>query len=226
MSRRDYLPDADHPFAEWCRHFADKIAADPGLYGLTAGDSAQLDAAFATFAGAFGTALDPRTRTRVAVAAKNDARAALEALVRSLVHRVQALPGLAADQRVALGLADRSARASRINAPATRPILAMAHAPHRSGASLWIADEDHRHRKAFPKEYACCVVFSFAGERGAPPPTDPDAWRFEGLATRVLFPLPHRPADAGRTVHFKAAWASPRGQLGPASTILSTTLAA
>jgi hypothetical protein len=217
MSRRDYLPEPDADFATWCANFVDAVAADPARYGLSADDAAQLLSARATFDDALATALAPESRTPVAVTAKNVARRALEQTVRAAAHRVQSFPGTTAEDRTALGLGDRTARASRIAPPDTRPLLLIDVNPHGGVARLRILDESAPLRAAFPPGVESAVVFTCALPPGTPPPASLDDWRFEGVATRSLFPLPARPADAGRCVYAMAFWTNPRGEPGPRS---------
>jgi hypothetical protein len=217
MSRRDYLPEPDADLAAWCANFTDTIAADPACYGLSAADAAQLASARATFDNALATALDPATRTPVAVTAKNLARHALERAVRAAARRVQSFPGTTAEDRAALGLSDRAARPSRIAPPVTRPLLLVDANPPGGVARLRILDESAPLRLAFPPGVESAVVFTCALPPGTPPPASLDDWRFEGIATRSLFPLPERPADAALRVYAMAFWTSPRGEPGPRS---------
>lgn len=220
MSRRDFLPDADGPFAAWCRNFIAAVAADPTRYGLTLSDAAELEAVLAAFEAAFATALDPATRTSVAVCIKNQARAALERLLRSAAHRVQSFPGTGAGDRTALGLSDRTPRGSRIGPPQTQPVLSRTLTPRGSIPALRIQDSLDFYRTALPHGVSSALVFTCVCPPGTSPPTDFDGWRFEGIATRDLFPLPDRPEDEGLRVYAMAVWANPRGQLGPRSTPL------
>jgi hypothetical protein len=217
MSRRDYLPEAETEFASWCRNFVQHVAADPARFGLEASDAAALESALAAFEAASATASAPSTRTSTAVVVRNEARAALERLVRAAVHRVQAFPGVDAKDRISLGLSLRNPRGSRIGPPKTRPVLVPDTTPGGSLPVLRLFDEAARERIALPKGVMSAIVFTCVCPAGSAPPPELDGWRFEGVATKNFFPLPVRPADAGRRVYAVAVWVSPRGQLGPVS---------
>lgn len=214
MSRRDYLPEADALFNAWCGNFVAKVTADPARYGLDPDDAVALESALAAFAAAYKAAKEPATRTVVAVSDKNEARAALERVVRAAVHRVQSFPGTGPADRIALGISRRDPRATRIGPPSTRPVLFPAAVLRGHAPTLRISDDSNPCRTAFPPGVAAAIVFTCACPFGTNPPPEFDGWRFEGVATKAQFRLAHRPEDAGRRVYAMAVWVNPRGELG------------
>lgn len=59
----DYLPRRDVDLLAWASNFSQRVSADPGAYGLTAGMAASVAAAEAAFGAAYRVASEPSTRT-------------------------------------------------------------------------------------------------------------------------------------------------------------------
>ena len=221
MPNKDFLPTKDAELLAWSANFSELISGDPTLYGLTAGQATAYAALHAAFAAALETAVEPSTRTRGAVAAKNDARTPLKAMARELARIANALPAITNQQRIDLGLNPRDNEPSPINPPTESPVLEVVSAVGRTmKIKLRAVNSDRRGK---PEGVDGATVFSFVGEE---PPTDIAQWKFEGSTTRTIFALEF-PATvpAGAQVWLTAFWFNPRSHSGPACQPVSAFVA-
>jgi len=61
---------------------------------------------------------------------------------------------------------------------------------------------------------------------GPTPPTDPAQCRFAALDTATPYLLQHDPADGGKLAHYLLRWVNSRGEPGPWSETVTTTIGA
>lgn len=221
MPNKDFLPTKDAELLAWSANFSELISGDPTLYGLTAGQATEYATLHAAFAAALETATEPSTRTRGAVAAKNDARTPLKAMARELARITNAVPTITNQQRIDLGLNPRDNEPSPINPPTESPVLEVVSAVGRMMKVKLRGVNSERRGK--PDGVDGATVFSFVGDA---PPTDIAQWKFEGSTTRTIFTLEF-PATvaAGAQVWLTAFWFNPRSQSGPACQPVSAFVA-
>lgn len=218
---KDFLPHRDPELLAWSANFSAMITATPTAFGLTAPQATAYAALHAAYAAALETATEPATRTRGAVAAKNDARSPLKAEARELARIIQAFPTITTEQRIDLGLNPRDNGPSPINPPEEPPVLEVVAAIGRTlKLKLRALGADNRGK---PDGVDGATVLSYVG---ATAPADISLWRFEGSTTRTAFDVEF-PATvaAGAQVWVCAFWFNPRSQSGPACQPVTAYLA-
>ena len=105
--------------------------------------------------------------------------------------------------------------------PSTRPQLSV-----DPFGNLRIVDETTPDRRGKPAGVFAAVVFVKVGPATDPAPVTIDDGRYAGMATRGRFAIP-LPADAnGKTLWAYAQWVNDRGEGGPISAAVRTTIAA
>ncbi len=218
--RNTYFPATDGDLLIWGANFADQLARRAGHFGATAAQVADLVAANDAYAEAFGRAGEPATRTRGAVAARNDARGALKVVVRRVVSVVRGQAGVTAEELVNIGLPAHPRRPVALPAPQDAPGLAVVSA---SGHAVRLRLRDRSgERYGRPRGAAGAVVFSHVGPT---PPTGRAGWTFEATLAGRSMEVRFDPAvPAGSTVWFTAHWVNPRLQPGPPATPVGTNL--
>src|SRR5438045_194593 len=137
---RDFLPHKDQDLEAWANNFDTKITATPTAYGLVAGDATAFHGLAQDYTTKLAAAVNPTTRTKVRIPAKNTSRAALKAKARALAKIVNAYGPITNAQRAELGLNVRNPGPTPIPAPATRPVLVFENAGPLE-TRLHIADE-------------------------------------------------------------------------------------
>lgn len=119
---RSFLLGTDAELYTGSDVFATKIAATPGLFGLSESLAASYATLNATWRAAFEAAQDPQTRTQSKVRAKNDAKIALKIAASELARIIGGTPTVTNEQKLELGLSVRGT-------PAPKPPPGTPHAP-------------------------------------------------------------------------------------------------
>lgn len=218
----DYIPAKDLDADAWFQNFNAQITATPTAYGLVAGDATAFDPLADAFSSALTIALTPSTRTKVTVAAKDSARAAVELKARQLAAKVQAYPSITPTLLEDLGLTVRDSGPTPITAPTTQPLLAIQSIGTKS-AILRFADELTPDSRRKPANVIALQLFM---KTGATPPTGPEDAEFIGPATKNPHALDFSALAAGTNVYIFGRWQTRRGLTGPASSTINTTVAA
>lgn len=200
-------------------NFASLIVANAATYGLTSVQATAYQGLDVALQSAYTAAINPETRTPVAVGAKDSAITNVRNRAILLSKIIYATPSVNDSQLTALGLLPRAVRTPR--PPATTPpvvevmsvsgrlVKVRIHAVSSAGA-----------RK--PVGSVGALVYSFTGPAA---PTDPRQYHYEGLATRgtceIQFP---NDVASGATAWIAAAWVSQRGAPGTACTPVQVTV--
>jgi hypothetical protein len=215
---KSFLPETDSGLLAWSVNFRTLIQANPNLYGLSAPIAAAYGLVSVAYEEALQTAVDPSTRTRPSVCAKNAARATLQQQSRLLAKLVEGA-SVSDAHKAQLGLNVR-ARRTPIPPPAFAPAISIV---STSGNTVRLKLRDLiTTRRGRPPGVDGAVLFSFVG---ASAPTSQADWRFETNTTKttlaINFPSTVPP---GARVWFTAFWFNPRAQRGPASMPIGTNI--
>jgi hypothetical protein len=141
--------------------------------------------------------------------------------LRESAQRAQAVPGLQAGERAALGLPTRATSRARPPAPASAPVASV-DTSQRLRHAVSFRDEASPTRRGKPYGTRGCEIWVKFGD----PPADPSDCRLLALAFASPH-VAHYPGDAaGQTAHYMLRWVNTRGQPGPWSPTVSATVAA
>lgn len=206
----DYIPPRDADFDAWGLNFATLIAADPGSYFLTIGDSGNISAVQAAFAAAFALTENPPTRTTPNIAQKNSDRAAAEATYRYFGDRINGNVNVTNIQRADLGLTIRNVTPTPVPQPTTAPALTF-----RSAApgihKMSYTDATTPDSKAKPPGVIGMELWAaIAGT----PVTDPALATFQATVTKSPFQVAVGAAAVGQLVTYFARWTTRSGTNG------------
>lgn len=102
-----YIPPKDADCGPWSDNFSDVLTADPTDYGLVAGDAVAVAAVVTPWLAALATSTNPGTRTPVSIAAKDAARAAMEAVVRPYAVAISQNPAVSDALKTTIGVTPR-----------------------------------------------------------------------------------------------------------------------
>ena len=198
--------------------FAAAIAATPVVFGLVAAQATAygvLDTAFATD---YATANEPATRTKSAVAAKNQSRKNLVAGATQLADYIIRNPAVSNAQLIDLGLDPRTER-TPVPPPTGSPSIDFKAVDGRI-VTLRLHGRTGRGK---PAGVAGVAIFSHVG---ATPPASISDWKFEGNAGRTTVAVAFDDSvPAGSLVWFTAFWFNNRKQSGPACDPVSINIA-
>lgn len=217
-----YIPRPDAGVRDWSRNFAALISAAPHRYGLTPDDAAEIQALADEFAARLTTALEPSTRTTVAVAAKNRSRATMLYVLRGHAQAIRVRPGVADADKLALGLAPTRSPRTPTAALTTAPRLQVIVPP--SGVhTLRFTDECTPTRRSKPRGVIGLQLFISTSPT---PPPGPETATFRRFLSRQNTLVYHGSAARGRPAYYYARWQTRRGKVGPWSVVTTATVVA
>ena len=201
-------------------NFASLLASSFASYGISSAQATAFGVLNAALQSAYAAAVEPVTRTSVAVARKNQALSEMRAGAILLARIISATPTVSDAQLVSLGLLPRRTR-TRIPAPATAPMIDVGVVTGRL-VNLRLHSADFRRRRGIEPGAKGANLYSFVGDAE---PTDPRDYHFEGMTTRTITQVtfPNNVAS-GATVWLCACWVSDRGETGPTSAPVNVTL--
>jgi hypothetical protein len=220
MSSRNFYLGKDATIVAGSANFAAMITADAVSLGLLPAQATSFGLLNTSLQSAYTAAITPETRTPVAIEAKNLAIKQMRAGAIPLAKQIVGNPAVTDAQLVALGLLPRTSP-TPIPPEMTAPEV---DAIEVNGRLVTIrirqAGVD---TKARPIGAVGAYIFSYVG---ATAPTDPAAYKFEGLCTRRTVQVQFaNDVPSGATAWIAAAWVSQRGgQRGFACTPVSFTI--
>ena len=217
-----YIPAKKSAFFTFASNFNSLLTAAPAAYGLSAGDATVVSDAFNIYAAAYGLASSNSTRTPVTVAAAQVSTNSLKAILRGYSRLILANAGVSDGNKTALGLNIHDTLPTPIPVPGTSPVLALVGLTpgqvtltfRDTGSSL-----KSRSKPAGVTALELHVLF------GSTAPATPGATPYFGLFTRSPFAITIPGGSDGQTAFIYGRWLNGKGQAGPWSAMLSTTVA-
>jgi hypothetical protein len=215
-----FLPRTDGAFATWALNFRTLIGADPAMYGVTVDQSTQLLQLQQAYAMAYQEAIEPSTRTKGKILAKNDARDALKTFVRFLAKVVEGQPTVTNEQKVDLGLNVRK-NPTPVPPPPFAPDIDILSLVGRRLTLRLHNSQTVGHRRK-PAGVKGATLFSYVGEA---PPVRVDDWKFEGSTTKTVVTVDFAAdLEPGTKVWVTCFWFNGRSESGPAATPMSVRI--
>ena len=214
-----YQGRTDADLLAWANNFSTLITATPTAFGLTAAQATAYAGFFSGYSTAYTAVQNPATKTKVTVATKKAARAALLLNTSLLAKLVEGTASVTNAQKISLGLSIKNLP-TPIPAPATAPMIDMVSAIGRT-VQIRLHDSADT-RKAKPVGVKSATVFSFVG---AVPPISMTDWNYEGVSTRSVVNINFATTVAnGALVWITAFWSNAKMQAGPLSDPISTNI--
>jgi hypothetical protein len=217
-----YIPRRDSNALAWMRSFADGIAAQPTVYGLTTSDALSISNAVGAFEAAMRLAKNDGTRTPVTVLMKDEARAAAEQICQRYYSLIKPNETVSDADKVAIGVRPVNRGRTPITCPQTSPLLSITRCTPGVQVVRY-ADTNTPDSMAKPfgavfLELRVAIADTLAG--------DVEQARPAGMFTRnpasVSFTNQH---DRMKATYF-ARWVSRRGEVGPWSLPASMSIVA
>lgn len=217
---RSFYYGSDAELYTGSQNFSTKISATPALYGLDAAQAAAYAAKNAVYEDTYVIAINPDTRTKSAVAAKNAAKKALKAMAADLAKVIDGTPTVTDAQKIDLGLNVRKAP-SPVPVPTVRPGVDLVSSVNRT-VTIHIHDSASSAKRGKPAGATAAWVYSFVG---ASYPSDPTLWDFQGATTKAKHEIVFaNDLPGGTQVWVCAAWINGKQEAGPTSVPITTNL--
>ena len=212
MAQRNTLPRVDAKFLNWSANFGDLIATDPPGFGLSEKQVTDFNNLLRTFRASYGRAVEPSTKTAVAVAQKNADRDALRLDARRLVSVIDGQAAVTDAQRVALGIVVRDTSPTPVARPAYPPLIEVQQVAG-NGVTIRLLDSRDTSRRGRPVVAIGATVFSYVGDVA---PVEESAWTYEGNTSKTTLTVQFSQLlPPGTKVWFTAFWYNRRAESGP-----------
>lgn len=205
-----YMPRADSAALSWMRSFSQRLAGQPGVYGVTAGEVASVGEAVAAFAAALTVASAPGTRTVVTVSAKDEARTVAESACRPIYARIKCATTISDEDKFRAGVRPINPARTRIGPPQDVPVLGLVDVTAHSHV-LGYASEQSPSRRAKPFGATGLQVFRTLREGSQPQGES----RYVGTFSRNPVRIALSAEDDLKMAMYTARWINRRGEVGP-----------
>lgn len=218
-----YIPAEDADFRNFATTMANGITADPALYMMTAAQAASLQGAVDDFVAAYQVAIEPATRTKATIIAKEDARSIAENLCRQYAMLIRQNAGIDDADKVNIGVRPLNPHREPIEPPTTWPVLnVLGNTP---GTQTIKYVDSATEKRARPFGASELQLFLAITDDDAPEP-NVTAAKFVGKFTRNPITMDFTPEDNCRMATYWARWVSAKGGIGPWSLPASMAIAA
>jgi len=210
MAHRNFYFGKDADIVAGSANFAAKILTDFALYGISNAQSTFFGTLNTTLQDKYTLAINPDTRTPIAIGEKDLAIKNMRANAVMLAKICYGTPTVTDPMLESLGLLPRASRTPR-RVPSEPPVVEYVSCVNRLVTiKLHGAAPDSRRGKPFGAQSA--NIFTFVG---AEPPSDPQAFTYQGVTTRPTAEIqfPNSVAN-GAKVWISACWVSARGEQG------------
>lgn len=209
---KSYFPSKDALLVAWANNFASILSANFAAYGCTSAQATAFQALADNLASSYATAIEPSTRTKGTIAAKNSAKDAMKEMARNLALIIYA-QNLTDEQIIDIGLTVKDGSATPINPPDEQPIAEIVKITGRVVTGRVHSTDTEKRGK--PTGVAAVWLWTYIGTSA---PSDVSEWTFQGSSTRTKFEIEFPASvEAGAQFWIAAQWINPRNQPGPAS---------
>ena len=213
----DYVPVRDADFQVWADNYSALITATPTAYGLVSGEATTLAGLSTAFNDALSAALNGSTRGPMTVAAKDTARANLEAYARQLAMKVQTTSTVTNEQKTALRITVRKTGRTPVATPVTAPIIALITVSALQH-TLRYSDETTPDSRKKPFGAIALMLDWWITPIGTAPTGSPtSSLPFSANPVVINF----NSGDVMKMVSYQARWVTATGLFGPVSNTAS-----
>lgn len=217
---QDFIPTADGDFDTWFARFRNKINADANNLGLVAADRNEVNSCHDEWQEVFGDHHAAQAAAAGATERKNDKRTVCERLIRRLNRKIKSSADVTSEQLEQLGLNVNDTVRTPVGVIGTRPVLEVVF-DERLTHKIIFRDET-KSRRAKPPGAIGIELWTYAQGNQ----TEPTFWDFGflRLMTRSGGTVSYPDDHAKRTAHYMARWVNTRGEVGPWSEIVKSTI--
>jgi hypothetical protein len=212
------IPRADHAYLGWASHLSTTVSTSPGVFGVSTGLAADLQAGVRDFEGALALC-EPGERSKSRVTAKNESRKRLEVTSRLVINAVNATATVTNAQKEQAGIPVRKSR-QPIGPITTSPVVAVESV--KQNVVTVVLRGLNTERRGMIKNAAGAVIITHIGPTA---PADPSEWVTWGLTGKskveLEFPISAEPFSK---VWISAAWFNPSKVTGPLCPPVATNL--
>ena len=219
-----FLPKTDAALLNWLNNANAVYTASPETYGGSIETAAAFNSAVLAYASAYSAANEVATRTKTAVAAKNDARTTAKNQARQIASIAYGQADITNEQLTNLGLTVKDTSPTPAPVPDTAPMVSadMTSAISIRVSARNVATPD---RKAKPAGVGTLEIRTIVTSTSAMPSGNPLTWPTVDLVGRTTKDLFWMDQAEPATVWVSCCWVNTRNERGPFSEAVSVRLA-
>ena len=217
----DYIPSGDSAFNQFATVFVGYAVQHPTDLGLSTELANSLDDVYSNrWIVDFPNHLQKQAAAQAATTKKDEARAALEGVIRRVAMIVQNNPNVSDDVRRLMMLPVRDNTPTPAPVPATAPVVIKVDIqPLRHVLNFRDATTPDSRRK--PAGVAGAEIWLHVGTAEPSSPAQMRLIAIDSTPHLVEFDG----ADAGKTAYYRLRWKNTRGQMGPWSELANASIA-
>jgi hypothetical protein len=217
-----YIPTRDSDLDTWALNFKTLIAATPTDYGLQAADATAITNSFNSWHSAYLAAVNPSTRTKGTVDAKNQQKTSMLGVIRGYAATIRANRAVSNELKIGIGLHIPDTQPTPVPAPSSKPVLSIAKMEQRY-QDVKATDELTPNSRARPIGSAGLLLYRAVGDA---PVNDPTQAQFLTFVGKPSVHSTFAPTDNGKVATYFARWTNAKGEVGPWSAGLTRSIAA
>lgn len=202
--------------------FANGIALQPGVYGASSSDVSTMTDTVAEYATALSVATTPGTRTKLTVASKVIARGQAASVCRRYAILIKYNNAISDIDKLAIGVEPVNTNREPVYCPQSTPMLTIAGSAPGSMTMRYCDSNTPDSGKKPVGAFSIELYMAIAPEPVENPET---AVKYRAFSRNPIYVVWNE-ADDKKTATFWARWQGRRGDTGPWSVPISTTIAA
>lgn len=219
----DYIEDSDSLFNIQQGVIIQECKANATAWGIPATELTILGTKQTSWNTSYAAASNVNVRSHVDVVAKDDARSALEEVIRTFVNQwIANNPKVTNSQREKMGLTVKSETRTPVAVPKTFPVATVDFST-RLQHKVAFRDSATPSSKAKPAGAHGCEIWAKIGKEA--PKSESDL-HYLGTCTATPFLNTFDGEEAGETVHYWLRWVNTKGERGPWSTPVNAMVVA
>jgi hypothetical protein len=215
--RRDYVPNTDAQLHSFANGFNSNLPAVREALGLPQTFGGEMTSLIGQFSAVLEEHRAAQTQARSTTQAKDAFKAELDLNLRNLIRQLRANPAFTDAQAALLGLPIYDQIRTPSTPPSVAPEITVTSAgSQRQTIEFWNPDGNSPGRRGkAPGARACRIVYAIVATGDGPPPLEEMAFLASDTSTPYTWQVPGE--HVGKDIWYRAAWESPRGDLGPFS---------
>jgi hypothetical protein len=215
-----YIPGPDSEFDSFQVQYVTYFNANAVTWGYGLPETGAMSTAQTNWANSYAAHLNAVAAALAAKSVKDQRRGELEDEIQLRTGEIQVNSATTDTHRASLGITIADTIPTPVAAPTSSPVMQV-DTSQRLQVTVSFADEGTPTSKAKPAGVIGCEIWM---KTDGAAPTDLDDCEFVTLDTRTPHMIAFDGADAGKAVHFIGRWVSTRGDKGPISETVSTTV--
>ncbi|MDR0428152.1 MAG: hypothetical protein LBH12_06065 [Dysgonamonadaceae bacterium] len=216
----DFIPENDEKFLVWLKNLTAYISQKYETWNIPVAEIHPLNAQTAAFETALHAAMNPATRTKAAVQAKNDTRNTVKSTIRMFLKAYVTYNRAVTDSdRDNMNLPIHKKGRTPAPIPKGYPFFRIDSSVIRR-LSIYFYDSANEKRRKPEGVHGAEIRWGFSDV----PVVEPEKLIYSGFDTASPYTIEFTGEDRGRTVYIALRWENTRGEKGPWSEIYNSII--